>query len=638
VLSSASRPGPRRAAFATLALLAVGAAMAGGGATAAELPVAGPVPPVTTPEEVAVQIVLTGSDADGESLTFAHIDGPAHGDLGTIGAPECDAGPPSSCEATVTYTPDDDYSGPDVFTYRVADGADGADGAEVHITVTPKSDPPVAGDDSIGANEDAPVVIAHTTLLVNDTDVDAGTTLTITDVDAASAEGGTIVDNGDETLTYTSPANYSGPDSFDYTLSDGTGGTDTATVTVTVTSVNDDPVADDETVSGFEDQARNVNVLVGDTDVDGDVLTIIDITDGDHGTVEITNLGTRVRYTPSADYNGSDEFTYTIGDRNGGEATANVFISLEAVNDAPTIEVPFAPVVAEDSGPEQLGGFLDGDPGPPDEDATQDVDYVIDDVTATSLFVVQPSVNPNGSLSFAPAPNANGESVVTVHSFDTGGTENGGVDQSPTQTFTITITPVNDAPTAANDGTPTPLPIAQNAGPTPLAVIANDTILPDAGETLTIIAVTQGANGVVAMTGGTGLSYDPTGSFIGADAFTYMISDGALEATATVHVNVAPDITPPVTSIRVTGTASRTSTSVRVTVTWSAVELQSGISLYQLQQQTDGGAWTTIPLASPTATSVTRTLPVGHDYAFRVRAKDGIGNQGSFTTSRPLRL
>jgi hypothetical protein len=840
-----SRPRSRRTAFASLALLSAAmivTAVVGRVAVAAQLPVAGPVAPVTTPEQVAVQIVLTGSDADGESLTFEHVDGPAHGDIGAIGAPNCDPGPPSSCEATVTYTPDVDYNGPDVFTYRVDDHADGTSGEEVHITVTPQNDPPVAGGDVAQADEDVPLVIAHAALLANDSDVDAGTTLTVSDVDAASAEGGAIVDNGDQTLTYTPPAEYSGPDSFDYTLSDGSGGTDTATVSITVLPINDPPNAlddektvlensgtaimdvldndtdvegqavlvvdatdpdhgttivqngalryrpdttfsgvdtfiytaededtgqdtatvtvtvepvntppdaDDENVTGTEDQARNVDVLVGDTDVDGDTLAIVDTTDGAHGTVSIINSGTRVHYLPDPDYNGPDSFTYTVDDGHGGQDTATVTITLTAVNDAPTLEIPFEPVFAEDSGAHSLGGFLDGEAGPPDERLSQAVDFVIDDVTNTALFAALPDVNPNGTVHFTAAPNANGTSTVTAHSFDTGGTANGGVDVSPQGTFTITITPVNDAPTftvdptvsvdedagaqsipgfaagdagpadedaaqtvdfaiddvtapsmfsvqpaiaangaltftpaanasgaatvtvhahddggtanggvntspdqtftitvspvndpptATDDGVPTRLQIAQNLGPAPIGVLANDTILPDAGETLTIVAVTQGAHGVVAITGGgSGLTYDPTGSYTGTDSFTYTISDGALQATASVLVNVAPDVTAPVTTVRVVSAASRTSSGARVTVVWSALELQSGVSLYQVQQQTDGGTWTTI-LSSATATRLERVLAGGHTYAFRVRAKDGIGNQGSYATTRPFRL
>jgi large repetitive protein len=643
VLSTGSRPGHRRrAVVATLGLLAIAAAAvlsAGRSATAAELPVAVGPAPVTTDEDHAVQITLSGTDADGHDLAFSIIEGPAEGDLSAIATPECAPGPPSVCTASVDYTPDPDSNGSDAFTFRVNDGVDGQSAPdEVHLTITSVNDDPVAGDDAAETSEDSQLIISKAVLLSNDTDVDLDTLAVLT-FDATSEQSGTIVDNFDGTLTYTPLPDYFGPDTFGYTAGDGNGGSDTATVSLTVAPVNDEPVADNESVTGIEDQARSISVLIGDVDIDGDPLTIVDTTDGAHGTVAIIASSTRVRYTGSADFNGPDAFTYTVHDGHGGQDTATVSITLTPVNDAPTIEIPFEPVVAEDAGAQSFGGFLEGVEGPSDEVLTQEVDFAIDDVTATSLFSVQPAVNPNGTLTFTPAANANGSSIVTVHSFDTGGTANGGIDMSPSQSFTITITPVNDAPTAVDDGAPTPLAVAQNAGPTPLTVLANDSTQPDAGESLAIVAVTQGGHGAVAVTGGgSGLTYDPIGSFTGADTFTYTISDGVLEATATVHVNVAPDITPPVTSIRVIGTAARSSSTVRVTIRWSAVELQSGVTLYQLQQRIDGGAWMTIPLPTPTTTSIERVLAGGHDYEFRVRARDGIGNLGAYATSRPLRL
>lgn len=84
--------------------------------------------------------------------------------------------------------------------------------------------------------------------------------------------------------------------------------------------------------------------------------------------------------------------------------------------------------------------------------------------------------------------------------------------------FDVTVTPVNDAPTAVADA-PT---VAKDAGPTALAVLANDLIAPDTGETLTITAVTQPANGTVVITGGgTGLTFQPTAGFTGTTTFTY---------------------------------------------------------------------------------------------------------------------
>jgi hypothetical protein len=628
-----------RALLAALCLVLLAAGLAAGGlATAAEIPVANTPAPITTSEDVAVQITLSGSDADGDELTFSISTEPAVGTVVPQDPGQCTPAPPDPCDVVVTYTPADDANGPDSFQFTVTDGVDGTSSpAAVDITITPVDDAPVADDDNMSGLEDQPLDVF---VLDNDTDVD-GDLLMVSDATDGVHGIVAIVGAGNNIrVQYTPEADFNGSDSFTYTANDSHGGSDTAAVSITIDPVNDDPVADDDAATGFEDQPRSVPVLDGDTDVDGDALSITGTTDGAHGTVGIvaTGNGPRAQYRPDADFSGADAFTYTVGDGHGGSATATVSITITPVNDAPTIFVPFEPIVAEDSGQHSFGGFLDGDAGPPDEDFTQNVDFVIDDVSPASLFSIQPAVNPNGTLSFRPAPNANGTATVTARSTDSGGTANGGVDMSPPQQFTITVTPVNDAPAAVDDGTPTAVKIPQNAGPTPVAVLANDSAV-DAGELLAMVAVSQATHGTVAITGGgSGLTYDPTGSYTGADAFTYTISDGALQATATVHINVTPDITGPVASIRVVGVAARDSVSLRVTVTWSAIETQSGVARYQLQQQTDHGAWVTITLTPVNATRVERVVGGGHDYAFRVRAFDGIGNQGAYATSATLRL
>ena len=107
--------------------------------------------------------------------------------------------------------------------------------------------------------------------------------------------------------------------------------------------------------------------------------------------------------------------------------------------------------------------------------------------------------------------------------------------------MTVTVTPVNDRPTANND-TPT---VAEDSGATVINVLANDTTAPDVGETLTVTAVTQPANGTVTFTG-TSVSFTPAANFIGATTFTYTISDGnGGTATATVTVTVTPVNDPP---------------------------------------------------------------------------------------------
>jgi hypothetical protein len=179
---------------------------------------------VSTGFEVALDITLTGTDIDGDDLTFAVVDPPANGTLSGI-APD------------LTYTPDEGYSGSDSFTFKVNDGAVDSELATVDITVNPPGTPD-AVDDELTTDEDIAVEFPASFLLANDTDP-YGVDLTIADIDTISAEGGTIEDIGGGYYRYTPFADFFGTDTFTYTVTNGSE-TDTATVTVTVNPVEDE--------------------------------------------------------------------------------------------------------------------------------------------------------------------------------------------------------------------------------------------------------------------------------------------------------------------------------------------------------------------------------------------------------------
>ena len=139
-------------------------------------------------------------------------------------------------------------------------------------------------------------------------------------------------------------------------------------------------------------------------------------------------------------------------------------------------------------------------------------------------------------LTYKPSLNANGSDTFTYTIYDGhGGTATGHVN--------VTITPVNDKPDARND---TSLTVPESAGARSLSVLAND--IEYDGDTLLIIGKTNGAHGVVAITGGgTGLTYDPNQLYYGTDVFTYTVSDGHGQTdSATVLLTVVKDTVKPV--------------------------------------------------------------------------------------------
>ena len=127
---------------------------------------------VTTNEDTAKVITLAASDAEGNALTFSIVGNPTHGTLSAITGTSC-TGTPSSCSASVTYTPAANYNGADSFTFKVNDGSLDSAAATVSITVTPVDDAPGAVDDTYNTNEDTPLVIGVPGILTNDTDVDS---------------------------------------------------------------------------------------------------------------------------------------------------------------------------------------------------------------------------------------------------------------------------------------------------------------------------------------------------------------------------------------------------------------------------------------------------------------------------------
>ena len=202
-------------------------------------------------------------------------------------------------------------------TVEASDGStDNATGTlEVTVTVTNTYETPIARDDAVTIDEDNSIVIS---VLDNDF-VDADATLSVDAVGppAAPSNGSVAITDNGTTVTYTPAANFNGTDSFSYTVSDEEL-TDTGTVVVTVNAANDAPVATDDSVATAVGTVIVIRVLDNDLEVDGDttleVSTVGTLAAPSNGSVAITDNGTTVTYTPTANFDGIDSFSYTVSD------------------------------------------------------------------------------------------------------------------------------------------------------------------------------------------------------------------------------------------------------------------------------------------------------------------------------------
>ena len=443
-------------------------------------------------QAVTINVLNDDTDLDGDTLSVSAVSDGSNGTVSING------------DGTVEYTPNAGFSGNDSFTYTVSDG-ELTDEGTVTVSVGAVNKSPVATVDSVVGNEDSAIT---GNVLENDTDADGDT---LTAALASDPSNGTVTVNADGSFEYTPNANFNGSDSFTYTVSDGEL-SDTGTVNVTVDAVNDAPVATDDSGNTLEDQAVTINVLNDDTDLDGDTLSVSEVSDGSNGTVSINGDGT-VEYTPNAGFSGNDSFTYTVSD---GELTdeGTVTVSVGAVNNSP---IAVADAATGDEDTEITGNVLAND-----TDADGDA---LTAAVATGPATGTVTVNADGSFAYTPNANFNGSDSFTYTVSDG--------ELSDTGTVNLTVAPVNDAPEANDDSA------SGNAD----AVITSNVLVNDLdldGDSLTAAIASEAANGTVVVNANGNFEYTPNAGFSGEDSFTYTVSDGELSDTGTVNVTVNP--------------------------------------------------------------------------------------------------
>ncbi|NAZ92772.1 tandem-95 repeat protein [Vibrio toranzoniae] len=333
-------------------------------------------------------------------------------------------------DGTYSFAPNENFNGDVSLDFSVSDGTETVN-ANIDVTVTDVNDAPVAGATSYQMNEDGTITLSPEQLIANSSDVDGDVSL---DSVSYSGADGILVQNEDGSVTFAPNENFNGDISLDVTIIDDDGATATTTAGIDVIAVNDAPVAGDLAYSVDEDGSITLSqeqLLANASDVDGDDLTATNLTAGDNATVTANDDGS-FTITPDADFNGDIDLSFDVSD--GLETVqAGVDLTVNPVNDIAVVE-DVAYTIEEDGSltftdADLLAGAADIDG---DELSITDVSYT----GAEGVF----TDNGDGTYSFAPNENFNGDVSLDFSVSDGTETVNANID--------VTVTDVNDAPVA----------------------------------------------------------------------------------------------------------------------------------------------------------------------------------------------
>jgi VCBS repeat-containing protein len=461
----------------------------------------------TTSEDTLLVIPAAGgvlandADVEGAALSAVLVSMPSHGAITLL------------ADGSLNYTPHPNYFGPDSFTYLATDGSTSSNIATVNLSIDPVNDAPIAAADSYNTTQGGMLKVASAGVLANDRDVDGDR---LTALVAAGPAHGTLTLSADGSFVYIPEAGYAGSDSFTYEASDGAV-TTPATVAIQVAAVNSLPVAANDSFELAEDGILNVlapALLANDVDGDGDPLSVALVTRPMHGTLTLNADGS-FSYTPYANYQGVDGFSYVATDGPGTSDVAAVTLSIQAMNDPPVamddqyMTGRNTPLVVAAAGVLEQDADVEGD--------------------SLSARLVSPTSHgtlelmPDGSFRYIPDAGFHGSDAFSYVASD-------GAVESNAATVTIVVAsldPENQAPEATADNNQVPED-GVLAIPAP-GVLANDA---DAnGDLLTAVLVTRPLHGVLIFGDDGSFTYTPHADFVGSDSFTYQASDGQLTST-----------------------------------------------------------------------------------------------------------
>ncbi|QLK47019.1 hypothetical protein DR996_18460 [Vibrio owensii] len=424
-------------------------------------------------------------------------------------------------DGTITYTPDQDYNGADEFTYTVTSGGV-TETTTVSLNVTPVNDKPVV--ENTIADQVLPEDFAAYTINLNDafSDVDdADSELTF----SVSGNSNIQVSIVDGVATITPTADWNGSEELTFTATDPSGLEVSQTVDFTVNAVAD-IVADSADI--VEDTPTILDVLVNDTFEGQSPVVSVEAGNGPaNGSVVVNDDGT-ITYTPDQDYNGADEFTYTVTS-GGVTETTTVTLNVTPVNDKPVVENTIADqVLPEDFAAHTINlneAFGDVD------DADSELTFTVSGNNNIQVSIV------NGIATITPTADWNGSEELTFTATDPDG-------ESVSQTVDFTVNAVADIVSDSVD-------IVEDT-PTILDVLDNDSF-EGQSQVVSVEAGNGPANGSVVVNDDGTITYTPNQDYNGSDEFTYTVTSGGVTETTTVTLNVTPVNDKPVVENAIAG-------------------------------------------------------------------------------------
>jgi Ca2+-binding RTX toxin-like protein len=353
-----------------------------------------------------------GYDADGETLTVLEVGEVTNGAVSII-------------DGKIIYTPNQDYSGVESFSYVVTDGETELS-KNISLTITAENDAPVVVNSASEVDEDGVAIID----ILRDVLDSEGDNLTITSISKPFFGAAELVDNK---IIYIPDSDYNGEDFLIYTISDQNGGILTERLDITVNEVNDKPILQTITAQIAEDKMLSVDVLKGSFDIDGDTLSVTSVSGAEHGVATI--IDNQIIYMANDNYYGTDSLEYVVSDGNGAEVSNILTITIAPVNDTPIAYELSVSTLEESEITINLAELI--------EDIDGEV-FKRDNIILGSALYGSLTLNAAGEVTYRPDDNYFGLDNFTYSVKDQAGA------YSEMAAIEIDVTNVNDAPVIWN--------------------------------------------------------------------------------------------------------------------------------------------------------------------------------------------